>query len=261
VLGKLLKHEFWATSRFMLPIYAGSLILALINRLFISVASGGDFHLGPQSGGGVLVSVLSGVFVFLFIIVMMAIPVITLIFIIRRFYTHLLKAEGYLTHTLPVSVDSLLWGKLIPAFTWTVASGGVMILSIMILLGGFPYFDYIRYILPAISEILSEYNISGFLIIVILVLAAFYGILHYYISLSVGQLANRRKILAAIGMYFGIYFASSILFTSIVQAMIFNAVSFNVNSVLLTMMFIYLIPGVVYYVISRYLLKNRLNLE
>ena len=263
MLGKLLKHEFWATSRAMVPIYAGSLILALINRLLMSISFGDNFH-AVSPHGGVFTTVLTSVFIFLFVIVMAAIPVTTAIFIIRRFYTHLLKDEGYLTHTLPVGIDGLLWSKLIPAFSWAAASAVVMFFSIVILLGGIPFLDYFREFLPSMREVLGYlggYRLSIFLTIIILILLSFNWILHFYISLSIGQLANRRKILAAIGVYFGIYFASSIVTTAVFQAMIFSNIDHSANSALLVLLFGSLIPCAVYYLITRYLLKNRLNLE
>ena len=261
MLGKLLKHEFWATSRIMLPVYAGSLILAFINRLFMLLSFRGDFH----TAGSVFITILTVVFSLLFAVGMAAVPTVTAIFIIRRFYTHLLRDEGYLTHTLPIGIDGLLWSKLIPAFSWVVAASGVMILNLVILLGGIPFFDEIREYIPTIREMLSylgDYRLSVFLSIVIATVAVFGGILHFYFALSVGQLANQRKILAAIGVYFGVYFASTIATTTIFQAMIFNNVDFySVNTFLLISLAIYLIPSVVYYLLTRYLLKNRLNLQ
>src|SRR5699024_3273405 len=63
-----------------------------------------------------------------------AVIIVAYIFIVLRFYKGLLKDEGYLTMTLPVSLDSILWGKALAAWILMVLTTLVCLVSAGILL-------------------------------------------------------------------------------------------------------------------------------
>lgn len=107
MLKKLLKYEFAATARYILP---------LIVLLFVMSAAAGLCirGLGAERTGRVAVAV-SAIFVVLFFLAVIALAVVTLVVIVYRFYRSMLSQEGYLTHSLPVSIHGLLCSKLIAA--------------------------------------------------------------------------------------------------------------------------------------------------
>ena len=61
-----------------------------------------------------------------------AVGVMALVVMVSRFYRNLLKSEGYLMFTLPVSVHELIWSKLIVSLVWFFATA----LFIFLILAG-----------------------------------------------------------------------------------------------------------------------------
>ena len=112
MLSKLLKHEFRATGRVMLPIYAAVLALAVLANLSIRFI---------QNTGSAFLRILFGLLIAAFVVSIIAAVIMTLVMMITRFYRNLLKDEGYLMHTLPVSVHGLVWSKLIVSFVWSLS--------------------------------------------------------------------------------------------------------------------------------------------
>ena len=97
MLSKLLKYDFRSLSKILVPVYFVGLLLAIITRIANMLAK--EFS---------IFSVPSGFISAIFIIVLIAIPIVTFIFTILRFYQNLIKDEGYLMHTLPVSKNHLI---------------------------------------------------------------------------------------------------------------------------------------------------------
>ena len=118
MLGKLIKHEFKATGRIFLPLFGALIAVCALSRVLLSM------QLNIPAQIGVFLSVL--------MIFCVAIGVVALT--IQRFNRNLIGSEGYLTHTLPVSVDSLIWSKLIAAMVWFVAGIITVIVAILILI-------------------------------------------------------------------------------------------------------------------------------
>lgn len=115
MLKKLLKYEFRATGRYLLPLLCLLLVMAAAAALCIRVLSSGD--------AGKAATVLAAIFVVLFFLSVMALAAVTLVLVVYRFYRNLLGSEGYLMHTLPVNVHQLIWSKLITAVFWMALTG------------------------------------------------------------------------------------------------------------------------------------------
>ena len=111
MLGKLMKYEFKATSRFMLLMYvvlfAISAIISLSIRLNIDglfEALSNRFELGT-----VLLAVVSAMVLFMFFAMNVVVLCGMFFYSISRFKNNMLGDEGYLMHTLPVKVrDNIL---------------------------------------------------------------------------------------------------------------------------------------------------------
>ena len=95
MLRKLMKHEFRATLRVMLPLYLLLVVTALGARVSISGL------LGTESA---LVDILASLLVVAFAIAMAAVCLVSVFLMVQRFYQNLLRDEGYVMMTLPVSV-------------------------------------------------------------------------------------------------------------------------------------------------------------
>ena len=91
MLGKLLKHEFKATGRVMLPFFGALLVLSVMVWLSINVFF---FNFGG-------VSIIGGIVLTLYFMLLASIGIVTLVLLVYRFYRSFLSDEGYMTFSLP----------------------------------------------------------------------------------------------------------------------------------------------------------------
>ena len=114
MLSKLIKHEFRATSRIMWPVFLGMLALTALMR-FSQLLLNGE-HI-PW-----LLQLIGVLLVIGFVMGLGALAFAPLVLSAVRWRDHVLKDEGYLTLTLPVSVHELLASKLIVSAVWYAAA-------------------------------------------------------------------------------------------------------------------------------------------
>ena len=128
MLGKLIKYEFRATRRTMLPLYAALLCVALLTRLSMSALSvpGGGAHHG-------FLNFVAGIMGMLFGLLTFALGFITLFLMAQRFQKNLLGDEGYISFTLPVTVSQNIAAKLMVSCVWFFSSFVAEVLAILIL--------------------------------------------------------------------------------------------------------------------------------
>jgi len=217
MLRKLLKHEFRATGRIMLPIYGAVLVLSVL----ASISS----RLMDRNVGSFLY-VLFGLIVAAFVIGIIAAVIMTAVMMIRRFYSNLLRDEGYLMHTLPVSVHELVWSKMIVSLVWFAATfiviGLVMLLLALIQSGTnlAAIFEKLPEGWAVLRQELAAHGIRTgdlWLIAAEALLAAIVGglfvCLHFYAAMSLGHMFSRDKILLSIVFYVAISFVLSMATT------------------------------------------------
>ena len=187
-MGKIIKYEFRSMFRLFIPLWLGILALSLVNR----------FTLNLQFDGNSLTGFFSGLVMFLYVMGIMAVLVVAFIFVILRFYKGVLKEEGYLTMTLPVSLDSVLWGKAIAGWLLMVLTILVCIASVCILvLGNFVQRIMLQLTWNRMVELTGSAAPLA-LIVVQLVLAALvstlYNILFLYLAMAIGHLAQKHRV-------------------------------------------------------------------
>lgn len=205
----------------------------------------------------------------------MAAFVLTLIIQIQRFSKNLLGDEGYLMFTLPASVSQHITAKLVVAVLLDVLSVAAAILAVLALaldgtmwldLPG-DFFDMIVYVDWSDWLLLLE-------VLILCLAAGAVGMLHIYASIAVGHLARKHRTLAAFGAYFGFAVALNILFTGMLEIFVsspwmaeigrwFMELKGDTGGHLLMWLLILGIAvlGAGFFVLTRYLLKNHLNLE
>lgn len=120
MLGKLLKYEFRATARVMLPVLAGLLLTALAARFAITRLY--DWY-RP-------VMIIGTFVVVAYFLAILAAGALTLVTLVYRFYRSLLSDEGYLSFSLPTGVHAQLWCKLITSAVWIAAAFAAVLLSV-----------------------------------------------------------------------------------------------------------------------------------
>ena len=108
MLGKLIKHEFRATGRLMAPLFGALLLLAVFVRT-------SDLVLRHVQAASLFFNILNTLLIIAFVLTLFGVTVFSTVLMVKRFHQNFLTDEGYLMFTLPVSVHSLLWSKLITA--------------------------------------------------------------------------------------------------------------------------------------------------
>ena len=140
----------------------------------------------------------------LFVLAVIAACVFALVISVIRFYSGLLRDEGYLMFTLPVRPWQLVLSKLLTALLTLVVTGLVSFVSVGILFGG------IRGLLPSIRTSLEQSFgriINGWgiaLLVLLVVVQVAVSVLQIYLSCSIGHLFRRKRILFAVLFYYAI---------------------------------------------------------
>ena len=272
MVGKLLKHEFRATARVMLLVYAAltaSAVLANLSFRFMEVDS-------------VFLRIVFGLWIALFVIGVVAAVVVTAVVMIGRFYRSLLKEQGYLMHTLPVSVHGHIWSKLIVSLVWFAATFVLiwllLLLTALIQSGtelGVMFSD-----MPSIAEIraaMAQHDVHvggivffGIECVVMAILACLTVCLHFYAAMSLGHMFSKNQILLSIVFYIGINFVFSILGTGAGMMLlragpVFVAETFTetvaaAQAVMGRLLLIELVHAAILYAATFFPLKKGLNL-
>ena len=119
MLKQLLKYEFKATGRTYGGLYLALVALAVLSGFSLRSSSKDDF---------------ASLLLFAYMVVAVAVAVVSVMTIVTRFTRNLLGREGYLMHTLPVTESQLILSKLISSVVWMLCSSIVGIFSFAVML-------------------------------------------------------------------------------------------------------------------------------
>lgn len=263
MLKKLIKFEFQACGRILLPLYAALLSLALINGL--------TFHWNVFS--------LSGWMIFLTSLLTFAVALSSLYLVLQRFWINLLKNEGYLMFTLPVKTEALIWSKLLSSLFWMILSLIVGFLAMMLWLAPLNWASLtealaqIPYVYRFLSESYSQFGgrlpLALFLGSALLLVFGAYQILIVYTAMAASQMAcfHKHRTLAAVGLYIAIHFVIQNSFLLVSRALsswdrlVELMHSFGPDPMLVLALLLTLGLSLVFFQLTRYFLTRHLNLE
>ncbi|MEG0307924.1 MAG: ABC transporter permease [Clostridium sp.] len=256
MLRKLMKYEFKAIGRIMIPLYAALLGFTIINKLFIGInfnESNMDFL-----GGIPAIITMMG-----YVITMIAVFVGTFFIIIQRFYKNLFGDEGYLMNTIPVKSSQNIVNKLVVSMIWIIISTIVAAISIVIMAYE-P--EMVKAIIKEFKNIYSEIGVNGPIIIEFMILGIVnlaHGIMMFYAALSIGQLFKSKKLLGAFAGFMIISIIQQTIIGIGMTILFINANFLYVNPqyILLGAILVSLCLFVILFCITNYILKNKLNLE
>lgn len=269
MVKKLLKHEFSALSKTLLPMYIVLFSIALFNRVAQFFENEGT----PYTISIVSSSILLGIAAMVCIVYTVAVCIV-------RFYKNLYTAQGYLTLTLPVTHSDHIFAKLISAVLASLASFVAVFLSITVSTAG----DVFGELIKAAAYIARRYfkwakGNGVFFIIEFVLVCLLSVILEYliiYTCITLGQLANKNRVLAAFGIYFGVYIIWQIIGTVfiIITSTIINSAFIEkiymwiannpfafIHILFCGSALIMLALCVLCFFITHIIMKNRLNLE
>ena len=295
MLGKLIKHDFRSLSRVLLPAQLAILGATILATVGFAVNLKMDYSEVQVNGLLSLLRIITGLLSGIMIVAIIAASILMAFIVFQRFYKNLISDEGYLTFTLPVTTANILWSKLITAMIWTLISGAVIFvcLNIFVLFGtgndefvNLEVYQAIGKGLHAINTTIVARVIWPILeIILFTIIAAANNILQIYLALIIGGVvSHKHKVMAGIGFYFAINIAVSIMM-SVIQFFLsgtmlrafdnLNGIQWENKNALeiynhlfsTVQPYFWLSLGLTlaltggYFLLSHYLLKNKLNLE
>ncbi|MGI6721312.1 MAG: hypothetical protein ACOX4I_01955 [Anaerovoracaceae bacterium] len=253
MLGKLLKYEFQAMGRILLPIYG---ILLVLGALFgLSMRWSDDFGLRNITLGS------------LYVFGALALIIITLIMIIQRFYKNLLGNEGYLMFCLPATTGQHVANKIISATAWIIIGGIIGILSTFIFTAcsGFVsqpfHFDYLYQSFEKAGLVFVE-------LILLIIVSCADSVAKIFASIAIGHQWHNHRILGAVLSYVGLSVAEMIVSNIIMHNITHLTAYLNhpasiavMETYLLLLLVVVSILLAVYWFVTWYLLNKKLNLE
>lgn len=259
------------------PLGILNLVVILLSLLSYFTFSEKFMELVGQNEYAAMVMVLYNL---LYFAAIMALGFATTFFMFARFYKNLYTDEGYLMHTLPVTSSQLIWSKAFVAIIWTVIGSVVMIFSMMMYMNSIMVSQGDQNIMQALGEFLADMFVVEWpagsvvmlvLCVLIMLVTPVYSILFGYTAISLGQLTKKHKILASVGIYFGLNYAVQIItslatvpfmeFIESMDGMAENEVMTAVNGILALSLVITIGIACVFYYITNRVMKTKLNLE
>ena len=275
MLGKLLKHEFKATARTMLPMFGVVVLLSVLANL-------GFAQIADAENGAL--DILFGLFIFAFFLGLFTMGVMAMVVMIQRFYKNVLGDEGYLTLTLPVNVHEIVWSKLIVSFVWFLATGLIAMAAVFIAVFTLTYTGLGEMFqnMPSFGEMLRLFfektsitplQLTGAIaqFAAMIILSSLTTCLHFYAAMALGHSFSNNKVLLSVVFFIAISFVFS--FVSSLLGIFVEGLAMTVtveagSSVMTTLqelslgsMIYTLIEGVILYLLTTYCLKHRLNLS
>lgn len=272
MLKKLIKHEFIATYRIFLPIYVA--LAALTGLACLAVRFIDNYNpalLQIASGFGIIIVILGFMFVILS----------PFIFLSMRFYRTTATREAYLTFTVPADTKLIVLAKFIVSYLWT---------AVTTILWFFALLTFMNSASPAGKNLLvvffknlfsPEELASTLLYFAVLATTLACSILSIFAAISLGQLVRDHRVIASFAFYAAIYTVQQIVSVLVMlpwMISIFESskdvvvdettVEFGYSSAMggddtamfLVSIALSLVFSVVFYLLSNYMLKKKLNL-
>ena len=261
MLRKLLKHELRATGRIMLPLYLILVLAAVLANFSMRVLNSYDIR---------LLNVISIIILSLFFITLIGVGVMSLVLMIQRFWKNLMCDEGYIMFTLPASVHQQVWSKIIVSVLWFIATGAMTVLAFIIMSYSVGMIKTMTsWVGNIFKNITAYYALNGTALILECIALMFVSLasvsLQFYAAMALGHSFSGHKVLLSVLIFVAIQLVLQVTGISLLISMPSLPNNFS------TMQSPHLFMGAsivgsaaidaVFYVITTFVLKKRLNLE
>ena len=275
MLRKLIKHELRATGR----------IMGIMLGLTLLSAVGGNIAVhNLMETQSVVLSVLGSLMLTTCVVMLAAVFIVTFVLMIRRFYQNLLRDEGYLMMTLPVSVHEHVLSKLFVSLIWAAATAITTLLAMGILVFDLEFVDMIVYDLEELIKQLyfsdirlidytGHFALFALETILLMIAADSCFCMQFYAAMAAGHSFTHHKGLLSAAAYLIFSIAWVVLQSGVTY--VFNiimpqGISIGFQSIspiaaahitLLSVIAAVMIPTVLWYGITTWFLQKRLNLN
>ncbi len=224
MLKKCLKYDIAAVMR--------TWWIVAVSMLGAAVLAGLGFRFFSQcmvaenvNEGLVVLSAFAAIGSYFCILAMIMGMTVSFILVFWRIYTHFYTDQGYLTFTLPVKRSTLYLSKVISATLLQAATVGVLILGILFMVlvvpptEGGEFFISLDWLVGIGDFFRGLVDLAGWWLLLwipvafaIVVLVALFqtGLIYFCITMG-AVVAKRHKLIAAIGIYYGVNMAVGIV--------------------------------------------------
>lgn len=255
---KLIKYEWLATSRILLPLYIVTAFMTAFTKFIYSLDIFNDS-----------LSIVLNIIMFLYMVSLIITFAATFILIIQRFYKNLLTGEGYLMFTLPTKVSTLINSKLVVSVAWTIISVIVCFISLLVVIPAASKFNPALegFSIKEILHLMSKENPWFYYsFILVIFFALILNILTFYTSIAIGQMISTNKVLGSVIAYVGIYTSYQVVGLIVVGISTLLPIDFTdmksaSGYIIAAGLTLSILGSIVFYCITLKVLTKRLNLE
>ncbi|MBT9775386.1 hypothetical protein GPL15_02545 [Clostridium sp. MCC353] len=267
MLSKLMKQDYLSTRRLFFPSYLVFIIISVLNKILLEVA----YTTAQPKDALEIISVIG---LTLYVISIVALFVVTYVFICMHFYRTMSGEQGYLTHTLPVKTRTVINSKLFNSVIWQIGTFVLVMLSLLLLLAGeldgldfqSIFSHYKHFVETNMYMSVGAFNVE---IIITCFISLFSSSLMFYCSIAIGHLFNKHKVGGAVIAYIGIYMILQMLGTILMFMSGFltiingDAADFYYvyNRIMIYSIIMSIITTVIMYFVTEYIFRKRLNME
>lgn len=279
MFAKLLKHEFKSQAKLMLILSLAALGAGVVGGGMLALF----MHLiesEMDTTGAIIGTVFSMMIMIFMIFAIVAYSMAVMILLAYRFYKHHFSDEGYLTFTLPASSHQILLSGILNFLIWQVIASVVAFVSIMVIMTpvftmliqetGMPQMIFSESFLEVMyADMGVDYSGWYILLQILSMVISYVGAAVLILtSITIGSVvAKKHKILASIGIYYGINMAMSIV-TNIISFVGMMGDAWVAESTgMFSMTWSMLIPALLYlgiaiggYFLMHHLVDKKLNL-
>lgn len=259
MLGKLLKYDLRRVSPILLVIHAALLFFSFLSFVIMHMLGVRPFD-----------NVFTGIYATTILLAASVISVFTTIYLGISYYRSFYSDEGYLTNTLPVKTNRLVFSKFLCGTIWTFLDYLIVISSVFILLN--------QEVLTFYQTIKSKLPVGTVMICgIVIITEIFTSSLMVYCAAAIGSFFHGHRIMGCVGGYILLYLINQILAFLITLPMFINpAFSLSgvdentvpvkeilawINRTMGFAVSMNLVLGIIYYLICQYTLNKRLEMD
>lgn len=259
MLGKLIKYEWQATWKLLVPVN----LLTLVTSFFTWITWRLDVK------GSLAMDMAAVMILLTYVLSLFMVLIGSAVYLVWHFYTSTYSDQGYLLHTLPVDKHHIIIAKVLVSTIWIIISMFLIYVSLFLVFDsdfkdwGFWVFEVLRSIATeSYSDVGSMFTAA--MGIIALIVGMFARVLKVTACISLGQLSADHKLLTSFGFFFAVQIIQQILNT-IYQVAILSIINRTGEFTYDTMWEYSLITGLIYvvvfYLITWYVMEKKLNLD
>ena len=187
MLGKLLKYDLKAELKSLLPMYLITLAIAALVRVMSIV-----------NASYPILTTIYGFLVGLCIVALVGVIIWTMITSVKHFYVNVLKDEGYLINTLPVTRNQIILSKEITGSLTMLFAGAVMCAGLFLAF----FHGSVESLLSAVMDAVKVQGVEplSFIVWILIMMGVGYisQLVLLFTSMMLGQTKNSNKVMYSI---------------------------------------------------------------